>query len=63
METELGGPSREGGGQRGGGQRLVAAVHLTVVTGAKVGTCMRPLTSKYEETQEQEPLHVDQSLE
>lgn len=38
VETELGGPSREAGGQRGGGERPAAAIHLTALTGAKVGT-------------------------
>ena len=36
VETEGGGPSRETGGQRGGGERPAAAVHLTTVTGAGV---------------------------
>lgn len=40
LEVELSGPRREGGGQCGGGERPIAAVHLTAVTGAKVGTCM-----------------------
>lgn len=39
VETEGGGPSRETGGQRGGGERLAAAVHLTAMAGAKVGAC------------------------
>lgn len=39
VETEIGGPSREAGGQRGGGERSAAAIHLTTATGAKVGAC------------------------
>lgn len=39
VEKELGGSSRETGGQRGGGERPAAAIHLTAVAGAKVGAC------------------------
>lgn len=39
VETEIGGPSREASGQRGGGERPAAAIHLSAVTGAKVGAC------------------------
>lgn len=53
IETELGGASRVGGGEQAGGERPIATVHPTAVTGAKVGTCERFLTSKHqEETQE-----------
>lgn len=37
VETEVGGASRETGGQQGGGERPAAAVHLTAMTGAQVG--------------------------
>lgn len=39
VEMEMGCPSREVGGQLGGGERPAAAIHLTAVTGAKVGAC------------------------
>lgn len=38
VEMQLGGPGGEAGGQRGGSERPAAAVHLTAVTEAKVGT-------------------------
>lgn len=39
VETELGDPSRESDRQGGGVERPAAAVHLTAMTGAKVGAC------------------------
>lgn len=39
VEKELGGPSGETGGQRGGVEKPAAAIHLSAVTGAKVGAC------------------------
>lgn len=36
VETELSGAGRETGGERGGGERPAAAVHLTAITGATV---------------------------
>lgn len=39
VETELGCPSGKMGGQRGGVKKPAAAVHLTAMTGAKVGAC------------------------
>lgn len=39
VETELSGLSRETGGQRGGGERPAAAIHLGAMAGAKMGAC------------------------
>lgn len=39
VEMELGGPGREAGRQRVGGERPAVTVHLTTMTGAKVGAC------------------------
>lgn len=37
VETEGGGCRRKTGGERGGGERPAAAIHLTAAAGAKVG--------------------------
>ncbi len=39
VQMELVGPSWETGGQQGRGERPAAAIHLTVMTGARAGTC------------------------